>query len=737
MGRSAANFARMKSVVLSLSHSLIQKTENLFSISFSDNSLAGETDGGSNISLYTSEVVHGAKEACESATATDLPDEESAVALLLTESNEAAFRLTSDEPEHNDTKQTISDDMVMSVRVAISGALFSFIDTTPTEIAVATFKNLNGLVTWTRLRSADSTSFLTVNEFQVDNMLPNASFPVAVCRDDNVTSSTEGPAPMLVIGVAFAPRHKSGIQVLKSVTVAPRNLSIRVDLAFLVRLQKFYLDLREQLNSKVMLHDESPLPDLSLKLNELQAAARAGVGRQKFYFGGLTILPCSIRLSVAPARALTAAQATLEGEEAAAIHRAVRKGDIKMEKGAAMLGVKIGHRKSTPLAVVRGVFKSIVVDALLRLDGASISFAGVSLINHISTASQLGSHLGAHYMSSLRQNVPALLGSLAAFGNPIGLVRGLGDGVSDLILEPVKGFQKSIQEMDPTYLVDGVARGTVSLARHTVGGFADSAAALTETFSKNMTVLTLDRRYAQRRDIGENLRLQGDINVALGLGSGVQKLMLGFVEGVSGVVRAPMRGAEKRGFEGFAKGLGKGLLGLLVKPIIGISDGITDVMIGVKGSIEGPGGQSMLIAQVRPRRPMYGPDRLLRPYNLADAAAAALMMRTRLAGETYSSHLDMGDRLALLSTSRVLLIGSTGEEKLVLKYKHIESMEVQRMDREDGSSSWGLVIVLNRPRKNGSDVEVVECGEQAKAQDLKNLIEKGIELALQDPHAVD
>ena len=50
-----------------------------------------------------------------------------------------------------------------------------------------------------------------------------------------------------------------------------------------------------------------------------------------------------------------------------------------------------------------------------------------------------------------------------------------------------------------------------------------------------------------------------------------------------------MRGAETRGVEGFAKGIGKGLLGLLVKPVIGLSDAATDVMIGVKGSVEGAG----------------------------------------------------------------------------------------------------------------------------------------------------
>ena len=40
---------------------------------------------------------------------------------------------------------------------------------------------------------------------------------------------------------------------------------------------------------------------------------------------------------------------------------------------------------------------------------------------------------------------------------------------SDFVNEPVKGFKKSIEEMDPSFVVSGVARGTGSLARHTVG----------------------------------------------------------------------------------------------------------------------------------------------------------------------------------------------------------------------------------------------------------------------------
>jgi hypothetical protein len=302
------------------------------------------------------------------------------------------------------------------------------------------------------------------------------------------------------------------------------------------------------------------------------------------------------------------------------------------------------------------------------------------------------------------------------------------------VTEPVKGLKKSVKELDPFFLVDGVARGTESLARHAVGGFADSASLLTETFSKNMAVLTLDRRYAQKRDREKTLRgQQGDVGItfAEGMESGMMKLVQGFFEGVTGVVKAPLRGAEKKGFEGFAKGIGKGLLGLLVKPMIGISDAATDVMIGVKGSVESGGGfnrSAFQPTQVRPRRPMYGRDRVLRAYELDDAAACSLMTRTRLAGENYLSHFDMLDRVALLSVKRLLLLGSNGEEQLLLKLKHVASVEVRPIDQEDGTSGWGIIVKLSTPRSNGSEIEVITCSSEEEATELCCQIQRGANL---------
>ena len=260
-------------------------------------------------------------------------------------------------------------------------------------------------------------------------------------------------------------------------------------------------------------------------------------------------------------------------------------------------------------------------------------------------------------------------------------------------------------------------------------GFADSAAMLTETAAKNMAVLTLDRKYAQRRDRVMKLK-ENDARAATilkGFESGMLKLIHGILEGVTGVVSKPIRGAERSGIEGFAKGVGKGLLGLLVKPVIGTTDLITDTLIGVKGSVEGTNPQNMVNIhnQVRPRRALYGRDRVVRPYQLDDATAATIQSRSRLGGEDYLSHVDMIQSVALLSVRRLLVLSEDGEEILLLSFRKIKKVEVQRM-LESGHM---VTIYLNSPKANGMDIEVVKCEDEEMANKLCEELTKAINRA--------
>jgi len=283
-----------------------------------------------------------------------------------------------------------------------------------------------------------------------------------------------------------------------------------------------------------------------------------------------------------------------------------------------------------------------------------------------------------------------------------------------------------VAELNPIFVVDGVAKGTGSLARNAVGGIAGSASLLTDTLSKNMAVLTLDRKYAQKRDRAmREGRANETKNIVDGLGSGGQKIFKGVLDGVTGAVRYPIRGAEKDGVEGFAKGVGKGLLGLVVKPFIGLTDAATDVMKGVKSSVEADNLNLEYNTQIRPRRCFYGKERSFRSYHIKDATAAALMLTTSLAGELYLTHCDMGSQIALLSVRRILILGEDGREKTIVRFSLMKGIQIQEIPEPGGEKQWGLIILLKEPRKDLSEVEVITCGKKTFALDLYAKIKDG------------
>ena len=194
---------------------------------------------------------------------------------------------------------------------------------------------------------------------------------------------------------------------------------------------------------------------------------------------------------------------------------------------------------------------------------------------------------------------------------------------------------------------------------------------------------------------------------------------------MKGVVSKPIRGAERSGFQGFAKGIGKGLLGLLVKPVIGTTDFLTDTLIGVKGAVEGTSSESYLNVhnQIRPRRALYGRDRVIRPYRIDDASAATIQARSCLGGEEYYAHVDMTNKVALMSVNHLLILSEDGKEMLRLSYQQMKKVEVRSQEDDD---SYLLVIYLNVSKRDGTDIEEVGCQDEELAKELRDKLMKAI-----------
>lgn len=177
---------------------------------------------------------------------------------------------------------------------------------------------------------------------------------------------------------------------------------------------------------------------------------------------------------------------------------------------------------------------------------------------------QLARDLQWHYTGQAVKQFYVLVLGLDVIGNPFGLALGISQGVEQLFYEP---FQGAIQ--GPGEFVEGLALGARSLIGHTVGGVAGAASRIAGTLGKGLAYLTFDGDYQKDRR-HNNLRRSSDIrqNLAQG-GKGV---LMGVVDGVSGLVLRPFEGAQQQGVGGFFSGTLKGVVGLVTRPTAAIAD---------------------------------------------------------------------------------------------------------------------------------------------------------------------
>ena len=275
----------------------------------------------------------------------------------------------------------------ISYEFLISGFIFSLIDSSPTELAVLSLHNVKVGASWNSSWKDYVRGRMTMAWLQLDNHCPSSPYPVAIRPRVKVALegndgaertkkkiATEKPFMELVIDLA--PPHRTGIQSL-SAGASVHDIEVFVDLAFILRIQRFLLCLQDHVmeatgNRALDFVDSQRVWGLP----NVDRMSKQNTGKTSYHFRRLTILPCEIKLSVAPARALTLQQEEFEGAEASAIHAAVRKGDLLLGEGTGVIGVKIGSKNRTAISVVQGMMKSILVDALLRCDGASLNFEG-------------------------------------------------------------------------------------------------------------------------------------------------------------------------------------------------------------------------------------------------------------------------------------------------------------------------------------------------------------------------
>ena len=232
----------------------------------------------------------------------------------------------------------------------------------------------------------------------------------------------------------------------------------------------------------------------------------------------------------------------------------------------------------------------------------------------IDSAESLIQRVVWHYTKQILQSVYKVVGSLDLIGNPASFFSDVGGGVKDFYYEPRKGLVKS-----PSAFTYGLASGTTSLLAGVFGGGAagvlNATSAGTKIIGHFASALTFDPNYRRRRQL---LLQQHAGGTGQGLYLGLEALGDGIIEGVSGVFEQPVRGAMEDGAAGFARGVGRGLVGVVTKPITGLAGLASKATEGLASDARmiAPGRRSLqqqLLLRMRQPR-LIGPDNVLLAY---------------------------------------------------------------------------------------------------------------------------
>ena len=166
-----------------------------------------------------------------------------------------------------------------------------------------------------------------------------------------------------------------------------------------------------------------------------------------------------------------------------------------------------------------------------------------------------------HYKYEGIKNAYKFIGGINILGNPIGLFENIGTGIKAFFYEPLQDSVQSAEELSKS-----LAKGGKVFLQTTTYGLINSARAVTGVIGDTLTNLTFDQEFKIDR------------------ASGKKGIVSGFTSGITGLYKEPKMGASKNGFVGALEGIGKGLIGVVTKPLVGVIDEATNAFDTIKDS---------------------------------------------------------------------------------------------------------------------------------------------------------
>jgi hypothetical protein len=209
-----------------------------------------------------------------------------------------------------------------------------------------------------------------------------------------------------------------------------------------------------------------------------------------------------------------------------------------------------------------------LLSIISQLDSARLSLNALVAQHAYGSTTLMTEILVKHYRTSFWRQFHRLIGGAEPIDNTVGLVANVGGGVYDLSFETMDGLFDISNNVERQNASNNKTDG-FSLASRALVGTSAVASKVTGGLGKGVSLLTLDTEFQRVRGYRRYVKAT---TISEGLIVGTQELGKNIVEGVTGIVVSPYRGWETGGGVGFGYGVAKGILGVALKPAVGVFD---------------------------------------------------------------------------------------------------------------------------------------------------------------------
>ncbi|KAF7728851.1 hypothetical protein EC973_005477 [Apophysomyces ossiformis] len=565
----------------------------------------------------------------------------------------------------------VKEIITFTLDLRMSGIGVSVINKHIQEMALATIKGLD-------LKYKDSNLYqsirLNIQWLQIDNQLHGSTYPILFFPTTLPKQAKELEThPTLHISLDKVKDDFHGVNYFKFFSILLQEMTFEMDEDFLYEIMEF---------SQFSVYKEQPADDTVYFAKDVDDPTSQEAPAM-YFFEAFCIQPMRLNISF------------------------VRTERLKAEDSAA-------DSRGSPFSYVFNVFTM----TLGNINDAPIKLNALIVDNLYASYDDLLSRMMLHYKDQVVYQLHKVLGSADVIGNPVGLFNNLSSGFGELFYEPYQGFIMSDRPQD---LGIGIARGVGGFMKKSVFGVTDSVSRITGSLGKGLSAATMDKKFQERRRL--NLTRNKPRHAMYGVTQGVAYFGTSVASGVAGLVKRPMEGAKSGGALGFVDGVGRGLVGVLTKPVVGVFDLASNVSAGIRETTtifdSGDIG--------RERLPRYiGADGILTPFSQREALGQMWLKQVeggKYFNESYIAHcVTVSDETVALLTYQSIL--SIQTRKLTIEWEQplddVVSCEADRKEiiihcrtsrpkalliLESTSRQWFLDQIQNTIARRQEDLE--------------------------------